>query len=479
MPKADRVEIDTRALWIILLERSRPMLMLLAGAGIYGVIRGIDMPEGLDRSAQLALAVFGLCVFYWVFDVLPLMITSLLAIVLLPLTGVLSAKEAYAQFGNEAVFFILGAFILAAAMMKSGLSARLALLMLRRFGHRPTSMLLGIFLLNGFMSFLMSEHAVAAMTFPIIAEIVRSLKLGPSSNYGKAMFLSMAWGTTMGGVGTLLGGARAPLAIGILKEVTGESYSFTQWAVANVPLSLALLAVGWIVLRVFFPIELTDVTAAERVVEERLLRIGRVSLQENAIALIMLVTVVAWIMLGEEFGLANIALAGVVSLFVFGVVEWREVENHVNWGLILMYGGAICLGSALNRTGAAEWVAQNTIAQWANGPLSVILLISGVTILLTMLMSNAAAVAVVMPVGIALATQFGIDTRLMAPLVAVPAGLDFALPIGTPANAIAYSSGFLRVREMLIPGLTITVLSYVVFNLLVWFYFPLLGINPG
>jgi sodium-dependent dicarboxylate transporter 2/3/5 len=340
-------------------------------------------------------------------------------------------------------------------------------------------MLLGIFLLNGFMSFLMSEHAVAAMTFPIIAEIVRSLKLGPSSNYGKAMFLSMAWGTTMGGVGTLLGGARAPLAIGILKEVTGESYSFTQWAVANVPLSLALLAVGWIVLRVFFPIELTDVTAAERVVEERLLRIGRVSLQENAIALIMVVTVIAWIMLGEEFGLANIALAGVVSLFVFGVVEWREVENHVNWGLILMYGGAICLGSALNKTGAAEWVAQNTIAQWATGPLSVILMISGVTILLTMLMSNSAAVAVIMPVGIALAAQFGIDTRLMAPLVAVPAGLDFALPIGTPANAIAYSSGFLRVREMLIPGLTITVLSYVVFNLLVWFYFPLLGINQG
>jgi sodium-dependent dicarboxylate transporter 2/3/5 len=479
MPKADRVEIDTRALWIILLERSRPMAMLLAGAAIYGIIRGIDVPAGLDRPAQLALAVFGLCVFYWVFDVLPLMITSLLAIVLLPLTGVLPAKEAYAQFGNEAVFFILGAFILAAAMMKSGLSARLALLMLRRFGHRPTSMLLGIFLLNGFMSFLMSEHAVAAMTFPIIAEIVRSLKLGPSSNYGKAMFLSMAWGTTMGGVGTLLGGARAPLAIGILKEVTGESYSFTQWAVANVPLSLALLAVGWIVLRVFFPIELTDVTAAERVVEERLLRIGRVSLQENAIALIMVVTVIAWIMLGEEFGLANIALAGVVSLFVFGVVEWREVENHVNWGLILMYGGAICLGSALNKTGAAEWVAQNTIAQWATGPLSVILMISGVTILLTMLMSNSAAVAVIMPVGIALAAQFGIDTRLMAPLVAVPAGLDFALPIGTPANAIAYSSGFLRVREMLIPGLTITVLSYVVFNLLVWFYFPLLGINQG
>lgn len=133
----------------------------------------------------------------------------------------------------------------------------------------------------------------------------------------------------------------------------------------------------------------------------------------------------------------------------------------------------------MNRTGAAEWVAQHTIAQWADGQMMVILMVSGVTILITILMSNSAAVAVVMPVGLALATQYGIDPRLMAPLVAVPAGLDFALPIGTPANALAYSSGFLRVRQMLVPGLLMTLLSYLVFNLLVWTYWPLIGINAG
>lgn len=473
-----RIEIDTRPLWIIVLVRSRHLLMLLAGAGIYTAIRSAPLPEGLDPSAQKALAVFGLCVFFWILDVLPLMITSLLAIVLLPLTGVMSAKDAYAQFGNEAVFFILGAFILAAAMMKSGLSARIALVILRRFGHRPSSMLLGIFLLNGFMSFLMSEHAVAAMTFPIIVEIVTALKLVPGrSNYGRAMFLAMAWGTTIGGVATLLGGARAPLAIGMLREVTGESYSFTQWAVANVPLSVVLFGVAWVILRTFFPIEVTDVGAAERAVEERLQRVGRVTLQEAVIASVMVGTIIAWITLGEEFGLANIALSAVVALFALGVVQWRDVEGYVNWGLILMYGGAICLGGALNRTGAAEWVAQHTIAQWAGGPLTVILMISGVTIALTILMSNSAAVAVVMPVSLALAAQYGIDPRLMAPLVAVPAGLDFALPIGTPANALAYSSGYLRVREMLVPGLLLTFLSYVIFNVLVWTYWPLIGIN--
>jgi len=479
MPKvAATVVVDTRPLWIILIARSRRMAMLLFGAAIYWTISELPPPAGLSASAQGALAVFGLCIFYWVFDVLPLMITSLLAIVLLPATGVMSSKDAYAQFGNEAVFFILGAFILAAAMMKSGLSARIALVILRRFGHQPATMLRGIFLLNGAMSFVMSEHAVAAMTFPIIVEIVTALHLPRGrSNYAKALFLAMAWGTSIGGLATLLGGARAPLAIGILREITGETYSFAEWAAINVPLALLLFAVGWAVLRLWFPIDLVDITAAERAVEERLQRSGRMTLQELSIGTVMVVTVIAWITLGEDFGLANIALAAVVVLFAVGVVQWRDVERYVNWGLILMYGGAICLGSALNKSGAAGWVAQHTISQWAGGSLTVVMMISLATVALTEVMSNSAAVAIVMPVSLAVAQQFGIDPRAMAPLVAVPAGMAFTLPIGTPANAIAFSSGYLRLPDMMWPGLLLNVCAYVIFNLLVFFYWPLLGIK--
>lgn len=477
MPRpAGRVVIDTRPLWIILLVRSRPLLMLAIGIAIFWMINLLPQPAGLSAGAQGALAIFGICIFYWVFEVLPIMITGLLAIVLLPASGVMSSKDTYAQFGNEAVFFILGAFILAAAMMKSGLSGRIALVILRRFGHRPASMLLGIFLLNGTMSFVMSEHAVAAMTFPIILEIVAALQLARGrSTYAKALFLAMAWGTTIGGLATLLGGARAPLAIGMLREVTGSGYSFAEWAVLNLPFSLLLFGVGWVLLRAWFPIDLQDVTAAERAVQERLQGSGRMTLQEVSIGAMMALTIIAWVTLGEEFGLANIALAAVVVLFAFGVVRWRDVEGYVNWGLILMYGGAISLGSALNKSGAAAWVAQETIVQWAGGPVTVALLISLATVALTEVMSNSAAVAIVMPVSIAVAQQFGMDPRIMAPLVAVPAGMAFMLPIGTPANAIAFSSGYLRLGDMMWPGLLLNLSAYVIFNLLVSFYWPLLG----
>lgn len=478
MPETGIV-IDTRPLWVVLASRSRPLFLLLAGAAVYWLVQSLETPSGLSEEGQKALAVFALCVFYWVLDVLPLMITSLLAIVLLPLAGVLPTKTAYAQFGNEAVFFILGAFILAAAMMKSGLSARLALMILRRFGHSPKAMLGGIFLLNGVMSFFMSEHAVAAMTFPILLEIVAALRLRPGgSNYGRALFLAMAWGTTIGGVATLLGGARAPLALGILREVTGGTYSFTEWAAANLPVSLLLFAVGWTVLRTFFPFDLSDVSAAEQAVNDRLLSIGRMNLQERIIAFVMLATVVAWIVLGEEFGLASIALSAVIVLFALRAVRWRDVEGYVNWGLVLMYGGAITLGSALNSTGAAAWLADRTLSSSAGGPVSVVLWLSIAATTITEVMSNSAAVAILMPVSLAVAAQFGIDPRLMAPVIAVPAGLSFMLPIGTPANAIAYSSGFLRVRDLLLPGLVLQLAGIVIFNLLVWFYWPLLGITP-
>jgi len=260
-PRAGReVVIDTRPIWVILAEKSvRPLLLLLGGA-LYRHLNGLPPPEGLSPEGMKALAVFSLCIIYWIFGVLPLMITSLLAIILIPLSGVMGASEAYALFGNEAVFFILGAFILAACMMKSGLSTRIAILILRRFGTSPVTLLLGIFLLNAFMSFFMSEHAVAAMNFAIIVEIVRVLRLAPGrSSYAKALFLAMAWGTTIGGVATLLGGGRAPLAIGILHEATGASFSFVEWALAAAPVSLAMLPIGYLVIRSFFPIDVTSI----------------------------------------------------------------------------------------------------------------------------------------------------------------------------------------------------------------------------
>src|SRR5207245_2572203 len=209
----------------------------------FPALGAMEPPAGRTPAAQSALAIFALCLVYWVTNVIPLMVTSLLAMVLLPTTGVLSAKDTYALFGNEAVFFILGAFILAASLMKCGLSTRIAIAVLRRFGHTPRTLLLSLYLMNAFMAFFMSDHAVAA-----------------------------------------------------------------------------ILVAGWTVILRFFPIDVASVRDADAVIEEKALRMGRPSAQERAIGLVMLGTLAAWIVGGEEFGLATIALAGVTVLFVLDIV---------------------------------------------------------------------------------------------------------------------------------------------------------------
>lgn len=477
---AKRLEIvvDTRPLWVILLGRSIRPLALAATALLYWFIVTREVPAGLTPAGLRALGVFSVCLVLWVSNLLPLMITSLLAIILLPLGGALPAKEAYGLFGNEAVFFILGVFILAACLMKSGLSTRIALAILRRFGETPRTLLLSIFLLNAVLSFFMSEHAVAAMNFPIIVEIVGVLRLRPHrSNYGRALFLAMAWGSTIGGVATLLGGARAPLALGILREATGQGFSFSEWALANIPLVAGMLVIGFTVLTLFFPIDVTSIREADELLEQKALALGRMSYEEKSIAAVMFFTLVGWIVGGEEFGLANIALAAVIVLFVLDLASWRTVEQYVNWGVILMYGGAIALGTAVSKTGAALWLSQQTVSAWAGSPTAAVALISGLSLALTEAMSNSAVVALLMPVTLGVAADFHMDPRVMALVTAVPAGLAFALPIGTPANAIAYSSGYLRMRDIAVPGAVLAFLSWGLFNLLAHFYWPLIGIQ--
>jgi sodium-dependent dicarboxylate transporter 2/3/5 len=454
-----------------------PLALLALALGFYILLK-LPTPAGLSVAGHRAIAIFLLCLVMWLWGRIPLVITSLLAIIALPMAGVMKASHAYALFGNEAVFFILGAFILAAALMSTGLSSRIALEILERFGSTPRRLLLAIFLLNTGMAFFMSEHAVAAMTFPIIVELARALNLGPKqSRYGTAIFLAMAWGSSVGGIATFLGGARAALAVGILKQMTGKNISFFGWVVAAMPVTAALILVGLALIFKFFPIDVTSIQKGKLMLRAKNNKLGSLSYEEFIVGLVMIATICAWIALGENYGLANIALAAVVLLFALRAVKWKDIEQHVNWGIILMYGGAICLGAALSETGAAQWVAERTISRWTSSPALIILFMSFLAFALTEVMSHSAVVAALLPMAIPIGASAHIDARLIVFVIAIPAGLAFALPMGTPANAIAYSSGYMERRDMFIPGLIFGLLSWLIFNIIALLLWPILGVR--
>jgi sodium-dependent dicarboxylate transporter 2/3/5 len=478
LPYDKPLKIDNRPLWLIVVDRTAryQVLSLLLLLGV--ILFNLTPPEGLNSNGYHALILFGGTVFLWVSGLLPIAVTALLSMAILPLTGIMPAKQTYALFGNEAVFFILGAFILAAAMTGTGLSARLARAMLVRFGSTPRSLALTVFLLAAGLSFCMSEHAVAAMLFPVVAEISASLGLKPGkSSYAKLLFMAIAWGCIIGGIATFLGGARAPLAVGMLRETTGLDISFASWTLAAIMIVLPLLVVGFVLLLSFFPPDLVSVEEGIVFLNRKRLEVGKISYDEVITALVMAATIAGWMFFGHRTGLAAIAILGVSVLFTFRVVSWQKIEEYVNWGIILMYGGSIALASALEKSGAALWLVNLGLAAFSPSPFVIIAVISLVSILLTECISHAAVVAILMPIGLGLAKGIGVDPRVMTLAIALPAGLAYCLPMGTPATAIVYGSGFLKSRDIIVPGAVIMAISWLLFLLSATLIWPVLGLK--
>ena len=472
------LKIDTRPLWLIVVDRTTRYQALAGLSLIAFVLFRLVPPAGLTPAGYHALILFGATIFLWVSGFLPIAVTALLAMVMLPLTGIMGAKQTYALFGNEAVFFILGAFILAAAMTGTGLSARLARAMLVRFGSSPRRLALTVFLLAAGLSFCMSEHAVAAMLFPVVAEITESLGLkAGKSSYARLLFMSIAWGCIIGGIATFLGGARAPLAVGLLREGTGLTFSFFEWTMAAGMIVAPLLVVGYLLLVRFFPVDVDNVDKGLQFLNRRRLETGKASVKELVTALVMVLTISGWMMVGERVGLANIAILAVAALFTFRVISWQKIEEYVNWGIVIMYGGSIALASALEKSGAALWLVNRGLAAFTPSPFAIIAVISLVAILLTECISHAAVVAILMPIGLSLAKSTGMDPRVITLAIALPAGLAYCLPMGTPATAIAYGSGYLKSRDIIVPGAVIMAISWLSFLASAYLVWPMVGLR--
>jgi sodium-dependent dicarboxylate transporter 2/3/5 len=480
------VIIDRRPiLWIIAERGARFFALLLLFAALYAFIRR-EPWEGLSREGYRAIGSFCLCTALWLTQLIPPAITGLLAIAIIPILGILPSKEAYSYFGSDAVFFILGAFILAAAMMKSGLSRRLSMLLLRSSGKSPRRLVFRILVSTGLLSCLMSEHAVAAFFFPIVLEIARALEYEPSGGeYGKTLFLAMAWGCIIGGTVTLLGGARAPLAVGILREITGQGIGFFAWMKTTSCVALPLMAAAYFLLTRYFKTDVTSVHTVKAVMERKLREMGPVTVTESLISAVLCASILAWMFLGESYGMGNIAIIAVVALFAFNLVRWKDVEEYVNWGIVLMYAGAICLGRAVDSSGALSWISQRVLVVPESLSVSfggetafwLLALLTLAGIFLTEMFSNAAVVALMLPVSIRMATHLGASPASMAYGIAIASGLGFIMPMGTPAIAIAYSSGYLKVRDIALPGLILNLLGWLLFILTAKFVWPWIGMS--
>ncbi len=448
------------------------------GVIIFIIILAMPLPTGLNPAGKKALAVFALSLSFWLSQALPLAVTALLGISLLPLLGALDLNHTFSLFGNKAIFFILGALILAAGLYQTGLGSRIAFYIIKSAGKSPRKLLVGILFSAGLLSCLMPEHAVAALLFPVILEIAGSLNIKPlESNYGKLLFLTMAWGTVIGGITTYLGGARNLLAVGLLEANYGITIGFFEWVKYAWPLPFLMLGIYALLINYYFKIDIENIEEAYQTLKDKQQKAGQLNLREKKLTIILFAVIFSWLFLANYINIAVTALLGGVIMVAAGVIEWQEIEEYVNWGVIVMYGGAIVIASSLVETGVTEWLAQSFFADLKLPGLLFVIFIALFTSILTEGVSNVAAVAVILPLSFSVAEAYQLNPVMITLTVALSGGLAFLLPMGTPPNAIAYAAGYYRIQDAVKWGLFLKIIGWFIYILLVKFYWPMVGLE--
>jgi sodium-dependent dicarboxylate transporter 2/3/5 len=292
----------------------------------------------------------------------------------------------------------------------------------------------------------------------------------------------MAWGTICGSNISLLSSARASLSTGLYSSWMTKhggaltEIGFFEYSAATFGPMLISLGLAYVILRWFHRPEGISVDAAVKRLEERSRELGAVSRNERVTAVAIVLLVLCMVIWGKQYGIGSIALAGTALLFTARVATWEDVEGYVNWGVVLLYGGAIAVAAAIEETKAVDVLVTNYIPLHALPVWIVIGICAGLTVVITAFVSNAAAIALLLPISLTIAGELAINPRAMAILLPIAAGLDFSLPVSTPAMAMVFGTGYLRTQDSVVPGVLLSIVATSATLLFTAVFWPYLGL---
>ncbi|MHC5003411.1 MAG: SLC13 family permease, partial [Planctomycetota bacterium] len=367
-----------------------------------------------------------------------------------------------APFFSDVILLFLGGFVLSAALHKYGIDERLARWVLARAGASIPRLMAGIMGITAVLSMWLSNTATTAMMLTLCLPILRSLPANDRSR--KGILLAVPFAANVGGIGTPIGTPPNAIAIQYWHEI-GSAPSFLRWIVATIPIVAVLLVVTWAVLLAMFRGQAKHVTI------ETAARASGLSRQAGFIALVAAITVAGWLT-GALHGLTSgtVALLPVLLLFGSRLLDVKDLRN-LSWDVLLMMGGGLCLGKGIEASGLAEWMVARVPVD-GMGPFVLGAIFAVTACFMSTVMSNTASANLLLPIVVGIgATSSG--SLLVG--VALACSMAMALPISTPPNAIAFSSGELTARDMLRPGLVITIAGLVVVLLIAPHWWRVVG----
>jgi sodium-dependent dicarboxylate transporter 2/3/5 len=439
----------------------------------------------LSQAGKGAIAVFLMAGTWWVFEVVPIGVTSLAIGVMQALFMIRPAKVAFKDFMDPSVMFIFGSIVIGLVFTKTGLTKRLAYKMLAIVGERTSMIYLGVFLVTAALSHIMAHTAVAATIYPLLVAIYALYGEGDKqTKFGKGLFIGMAYVAGAGSIVTLLGAARGAVALGFFKDVTGKDVGFFE-------LSWYMFPIGWImtfVLWGFFMVVLKPEKRTIPGLKEKAKRLykelGGITKKELIASTIVGLVIVALgafaIMKASIPGFVPphktaIILLSTILFFITGILDIDDLEV-VPWNIILLFAGAMSIGFCLWETGAAEWMAINWLAMFKESHWFVFVMsIAFFVMMMTNFIMNVAAIAISLPVALVIAPYLGVAGEVILYSSLVVAGMPFLLLVGAAPNAIAYDSKQFSTGEFFLWGIPASILLMIVTGFAVFVLWPLMG----
>lgn len=435
----------------------------------------------LSREGKGAIALFLLAGIWWVFEVVPIGVTSIAIGVFQALFSIRPAKDAFKDFMDPSVMFIFGSVVVGLAFTKSGLTKRIAYKMLELVGERTSMILLGCLVVTAGLAHFMAHTAAAATVFPILLAIYALYGEGDKqSKFGKALFIGMAYAAGAGSIVTFLGAARGPAAAGMFKEFTGRDVGFFELTKYMFPVGWAMVFLIWGYLMIFLKPEKNVIHGLKDKVKRLSKELGPMSFNEKfVIATVMLVVIVmamqSFVPALKHLDRAAIMLVSTLLFFIFRVLTVKELEE-IPWNIILLFSGAMSIGFCLWKTGAAQWMAVNWLVMFQKAHWIVFVLsIASFVLLMTNVIMNVAAIAISLPVSLVVAGYLGVAPDVIFYASLVTAGMPFLLLIGAAPNAIAYESKQFTTGEFFKHGIPMSIVLIVVLAVAIITIWPLTG----
>ncbi|QUW23900.1 SLC13/DASS family transporter [Sporosarcina sp. Marseille-Q4063] len=453
-------------------------------------------PEGLSPEAKAVLAVTLWIATWWITEAIPIPVTSLLPIFLLPVTGALDSGTVTAAYGNDIIYLFLGGFFIALAMEKWNLHKRMALAIIAFIGTSTQRILLGFMVATAFLSMWVSNTAAVMMMIPmglaITAQVASALKGRPEEKelpkFEKALIFGIGYAGTIGGLGTLIGTPPNIILAAQVKELFDVEISFAGWMLIAVPIVVILTITTWLYLgRFAFKMSIKGLPGGKEVIQNERKELGKMIFEEKVVAAVFVFAAFMWIT--REFlwlGIIPELKDGMIAVLATGllfaiptskkygsrVLEWKD-SKEIPWGILLLFGGGLAIAAGFRQTGLSEWIGtQLTVLEGFN--IIIIITLSTLLVLgLTEITSNTATATMILPVLASLALALQIHPFALMVPAAMAANCAFMLPVGTPPNAIIFGTGKIRIVEMVRVGFFINAFALFLIVLVIYFLMPI------